>query len=409
MVRWSRGHQPPSVAVMHPTTSGRARSARLAGLVTALVILTGLSASPAAAAVSVARAEVSGTRLRLDGTALASRSITVDGVVMGNSDGSGAFRVERDPYTRPADCTVDVNDGSATATVVRLSGCTVTSGDTTAPTVPTLSAVRSGTTADLTWTTSTDDTAVTGYRVTRNGAFLLTVLNPFYNDTNLPVGTYTYTVAATDGSGNVSAPSNSVSVTVPPPPSTDTTAPTVPTGLTTTVVGTTIGLSWNLSTDDTAVAGYRVTRNGAVRGTTTDTTFSDAGLAPGTYTYTVAAFDGAGNTSAESASASATVAEPEPLHFITPSQMPDATLGEPYLGYIVASDPPGANEFQLKLVSGKVPPGTRFHENTLPHRPEARVIGTPTDLGTYSFAVEVDDGTGATARRTFTITVVAAP
>ena len=474
----------------------------------AAAVLTAVAAEPALAMVSVVRAEVSGSRLRVEGTAVANRDLTVDGVVMGRSDGSGTFRIERDPYTSPADCTVDVNDGSPTATVARLTGCTVTgpvppppadtiapsaptnltasvagttvnlvwtastdavgvtgyrvsrngallpgtlagtnladpglaagtytytvaaldaagnvSGasnstsvtvastapptDTTAPTVPAnLTAVLSGTTANLSWTASTDGTGVTGYRIMRNGVLHTTVLNTFYNGTNLTPGTYTYTVAAIDGAGNVSGPSNSVSVTVPQPPLIDTTAPTVPANLVTTVVGTTISLSWGLSTDDTAVTGYRLTRNGIVLGTTNDTTFLDLGLAAGTYTYTVVAFDGAGNTSGPSASASATVGAPEPLAFLTPSRLPDATVGQPYLGYIVASDPPGPSTFRFRLASGRVPAGTRFVGNTLPNRPEVRVVGTPTTVGTSTFTVEVSDGTGAVARRTFTITVL---
>ena len=473
------------------------------------VLLTAVLIEPAFAAATVTRAEMNGSGLRLEGTALASRSITVDGIVMGSSDGSGSFRIERDPFTAPADCTVDVNDGSTTVTVTRLSGCTVTStpptpgdttaptapanltaslagttanlswsastdavgvtgyrvsrngavlsgtvagttfansglaagtysytvtaldaagnvsgasnsasvtvasasppADTTAPSVPVLTVALVGTTANLSWTTSTDNVAVTGYTINRNGVFHTTALNTFYNGTNLTPGTYTYTVAAMDGAGNVSAASNSVSVTVPQPPATDVTAPTVPTGLVTTVVGSTVGVSWNLSTDDTAVTGYRLTRNGVLRATTTDTTYQDLGLAAGTYTYTVVAFDAAGNTSAASASVAATVSAPEALGFITPARLPDATVGQAYLGYIVSTDPPGVSTFRFKLVSGKVPPGTSFSGNTLPNRPEARVTGTPTTVGTSTFTVEVSDGTGATARRTFTIAVLAVP
>ena len=183
------------------------------------------AAERASAAVSVSRAEVSGTRLRLEGAALPNRDITVDGVVFGRSDGAGAFRIARDPFTPPADCTVDVNDGSPAVTVAVLNGCTVTgpvpppSGDTTAPSVPAnLTAVLSGTTANLSWTASTDNIGVTGYQITRNGLPHTTVLNTFYNGTGLAAGTYTYTVAAVDGAGNVSAASNSASVTVAPPP-----------------------------------------------------------------------------------------------------------------------------------------------------------------------------------------------
>lgn len=391
------------------------RAARWSVLAT--VLLTAVLIEPASAAVTVSRAEVSGTRLRLEGTALPSRDITVDGVIVGRSDAGGVYRVARDPFTSPADCAVDVNDGSPTATVARLAGCTVSTpapppaGDTTAPTAPgNLTASLTGTTANLSWAASTDNVGVTGYRVTRNGSAVVgTVVGTTFANSGLAAGTYSYTVRAVDAAGNLSLASTSVSVTVPQPPATDVTAPTVPTGLVTTVVGSTVGVSWNLSTDDTAVAGYRLTRNGVVRGTTTDTTFQDLGLAAGTYTYTVVAFDAAGNTSGASASVAAAVAAPETLGFITSARLPDATVGQAYLGYIVSTDPPGVSNFRFRLVSGKVPAGTSFSGNTLPNRPESRVTGTPTMVGTSTFTIEVTDGTGASARRTFTLAVLAVP
>ncbi len=95
----------------------------------AAVAVTGtvVVAAPASATVSVSRAEVSGTRLRLEGSAIANRTITVDGVALGASDGAGQFRIERDPFAAPDDCTVDVNDGSTSPTAARLSGCTASS------------------------------------------------------------------------------------------------------------------------------------------------------------------------------------------------------------------------------------------------------------------------------------------
>jgi len=101
--------------------------ARLA-VVGMLVLIGALVVTSAAqAAVSISRAELSGTQLRIEGQASPNRTITVDGVTMGTSDGSGKFRIERSGFTAPADCTVDVNDGSATAATARLSGCTESS------------------------------------------------------------------------------------------------------------------------------------------------------------------------------------------------------------------------------------------------------------------------------------------
>lgn len=94
---------------------------------TALFLVIGLlMAVPAASAtVSVSRAELSGTRLRIEGTASPNAAITVDGVAMGTSDANGNFKIEKDPFAKPDDCIVDVNDGSASPTPAKLSGCTV--------------------------------------------------------------------------------------------------------------------------------------------------------------------------------------------------------------------------------------------------------------------------------------------
>jgi chitodextrinase len=88
----------------------------------------------------------------------------------------------------------------------------------------------------------------------------------------------------------------------------DTQPPTVPTGLTATAVSSSqINLSWNASTDNVGVAGYLVFRNNGQIVSTTQTSYSDTGLSPSTtYTYTVEAFDAAGNISAASSPATAT-------------------------------------------------------------------------------------------------------
>ena len=92
-----------------------------------------------------------------------------------------------------------------------------------------------------------------------------------------------------------------------PPPVSDTTAPSVPTNLQASVVSTSqINLSWTASTDNTAVTGYNIYRNGTKIATATSTSYSNTGLtASTTYSYTVSAYDAAGNTSAQTTAVSA--------------------------------------------------------------------------------------------------------
>lgn len=85
----------------------------------------------------------------------------------------------------------------------------------------------------------------------------------------------------------------------------DTQPPTTPTGLTATLVKKQVKLAWKTSADNVGVTGYRVMRNGAVVATVTGTGLTDT-PASGTYTYTVAVLDAAGNLSAASAGATVT-------------------------------------------------------------------------------------------------------
>jgi len=92
----------------------------------------------------------------------------------------------------------------------------------------------------------------------------------------------------------------------------DTIAPTVPTGLIASAVSSSqINLTWNASSDAVGVTGYNVYRNGTQVGTPFNTSYNDTGLLPLTpYTYAVAAYDAAGNTSAQSYQASDTTQAP---------------------------------------------------------------------------------------------------
>ena len=149
----------------------------VAGLVGLLVLF--VAVSTAQATVSISRAELSGTKLRIEGQAAANKTITVNGVAMGTSDSTGAFRIERDPFAKPDDCIVNVNDGSANFTSARLSGCTVST-----PSSVSLSSL------------SLDPTAVVGG--------------------NSAIGTVTLTSAAPSGGLEVSLSSNNTAAATVP-------------------------------------------------------------------------------------------------------------------------------------------------------------------------------------------------
>jgi len=84
----------------------------------------------------------------------------------------------------------------------------------------------------------------------------------------------------------------------------DTTAPTAPTGLAATAVNSnSVTLSWNASSDNVGVTGYRVYNGSNLVGTVSGSTLSHTvtGLNANTsYTFTVRAVDGAGNSSSPS-------------------------------------------------------------------------------------------------------------
>ncbi|WP_227014041.1 NPCBM/NEW2 domain-containing protein [Paenibacillus psychroresistens] len=189
--------------------------------------------------------------------------------------------------------------------------------DTQMPSVPTNLASTSKTDEmiALTWSPASDNVGVVSYDIYKNGvlagstapgeiSFSLTGLTA--------VTTYSITLRARDASGNASNPSAALSVTTELP---DSQPPTVPSNLiVASVTGTSVNLSWSASTDNKAVTGYEVYRNGIIVGTTTGssaTSFTVSGLIPGTAsTFTVKAKDAASNLSNASSQVTAVLAPP---------------------------------------------------------------------------------------------------
>ena len=201
-----------------------------------------------------------------------------------------------DFYVIAKDLAGNSSDASNTVNVI--------TPDTGSPTAPTglASSNLTATSLTLNWNASTDNIAVVGYDVYQNGARInavpVTVTN--YNVTGLSQATsYSYFVRAFDAANNVSANSNTLNVTTP-----DIQAPSAPSGLTSSnLTSTSVTLTWTVSTDNVAVTGYDVYRNGIKINTSavTGTSYNASGLTASTpYSFYVQAFDAAGNFSATS-------------------------------------------------------------------------------------------------------------
>lgn len=92
---------------------------------------------------------------------------------------------------------------------------------------------------------------------------------------------------------------------------TDGTPPSKPSGVSASSISSSqINISWSSSSDNVAVIGYKVYRDGVYIATSTKTSYSDNGLSEGTYySYNISAIDAAGNESNKSSSVGATTQE----------------------------------------------------------------------------------------------------
>jgi len=158
--------------------------------------------------------------------------------------------------------------------------------------------------------------------------------------------------------------------TPPPPPVADTTAPSIPSGVTATAqTPTQILVSWTASTDaGTGVAGYRVYRDGSttVLANVTTTSYTDNTVIANTlYSYTVRAFDGAmpPNESALSGSISATT-PPAPVLDTTPPSVPGNVMAvsqsssQILVSWNASTDASGIGEYRVFRNGGATPVAT---------------------------------------------------
>ncbi|MDB5185807.1 MAG: hypothetical protein JWL85_330, partial [Candidatus Saccharibacteria bacterium] len=249
--------------------------------------------------------EVAGSQVTLswqaatDDIGVASYAITRDGQQIGTTTGLTFVdqTLTQGASYSYAVMAIDEAGNSSSPTVLN-----VVVPDTTLPTTPTgFTATLSGSSVKVSWQAATDNVGVAGYYLLRDNVRIasLSATTLTYTDTTAPQGlNHTYTVRAYDAAGNKGALTVGLIVAVP-----DTTAPTVPTGLKGTAGSKSVTLSWTAPNDNVGVTGYYVYQGTKLLGSVTATNAKVTGLTTGTsYSFTVKAYDAAGNVSTASTS-----------------------------------------------------------------------------------------------------------
>ena len=92
------------------------------------------------------------------------------------------------------------------------------------------------------------------------------------------------------------------------------------------------------------------------------------------------------------------VADQEP-YIVTTSPLPPGAMGTPYSALLLAIAEDPASDLTWSVVHGSLPPGLHLKN-------DAAIVGTPTQAGTFTFTLRVQDGPdGTSAEREFTFTI----
>jgi chitodextrinase len=184
----------------------------------------------------------------------------------------------------------------------------------------------------------------------------------------------------------------------------DTTAPTKPASLTATAVSASqIKLAWTPSTDTVGVNGYYIYRNGTQAANVTSTlSYQDTGLNPSiAYSYTVAAYDAAGNISVQSPKATATTLSGSPnpaVSFNSPSS--GATVSGTVTVSANATDNVGIANVQFQV------DGANFGSPVTSGPPYSMSLNTTTFTnGSHTLTAIATDTLGLTATCSESVTI----
>ena len=324
-----------------------------------------------------------------NGTKLTSTPISVRTYI----DSSSTLAQGTSTYTVTANDSTGTSAPSASMAVVY---------DTVAPPVPTGLTAVTPTNAKpaLSWVSGGNDatSGFVGYQVYRGSTLLTTTAATTYTDSALVTsGSQSYTVRAVDAAGNVSSASAAKLVVY------DTVIPSAPVLTAPAATNTSTTLTWTASTDTggSTLTGYAVYRNGVLIGAPTPATaltYTDTGaMSPGSYVYTVYAYDGAGNSSLASNARTVvydTTAPGAPTGLT--GQTP--TSAKPILLWTAATDT-GGSGLQMYDVYRN---GTLAGTTTVTSFTDAATTAS----GTYTYTVKAVDGAGNVGPASASATVV---
>ena len=210
--------------------------------------------------------------------------------------------------------------------------------------------------------------------------------------TSNQVGTYNFTVTATDGFGQTG--SRAYSVTIAAPVLTMTPAPgtlNAPYAQAFSQAFVTNGGSGN----------YSYTLSGALPAGLSFSAGTISGIptVPGSYAITVTATDTTitGVGAPFSIAQNYTINVPAPTIVVSPASLPNPVLGTAYNQNLSATG--GAISYNFAITAGALPSGLSLSGST--------ISGTTFEVGNYSFTVTVTDGNGQTGSRTYSYTIAA--